>query len=251
MRRLLAAAAISAASLLTPGPAIAAPPGQDGAFNFRFGGFFPTGNSDFWDQNENKFTLDHSDFNDGIGGVGYTASINNYFEFDVNADVYSSTVRSSHRDFVDVNGDLILHDTRLSMVPITVGFRVLPVGRYARRGAEGRRYVRRPVPYFGAGVGMTYWEYEEKGDFVFDDPAGPTIFFDRLKDSGLEFEKHLLAGVEFPVAPEWNITLEVRRTWAEATPSDAFPSLASSPPDPGGKLDLGGASVYLGASLRF
>ena len=251
MRRLFAAAALAAASLLTWGPATAAPSGQDGAFNFRFGGFFPTANSDFWDQNENKFTLDHSDFNGGIGGVGYTASINNYFEFDVNADFYDKSSRSAHRGFVDVNGDLILHDSRLSILPVTVGFRVLPVGRYGRRGAEGRHYVRRPVPYFGAGIGMAYWELEEQGDFVFDDPAGPTILFDRLKDSGLEFEKHLLVGIEFPVAPEWNVTLEVRRSWAEATPSDAFPSLASSPPDPGGKMDLGGASVYLGASMRF
>ncbi len=253
MRRLLAAAAIAAASLLTLGPATAAPPGKDGAFNFRVGGFFPTGNSDFWDEKKNNFTLDRGDFNDGIGGVGYTASINNFFEFDVNADVYSSTVRSSDRDFVDDNGDLILHDTRLSMLPITVGFRVLPAGRYARRGRDGRRYVRRPVPYFGAGVGMTYWEYEEKGDFVFLDPATPSgvsISFDRLKDTGLEFEKHLKVGIEFPIAPEWNVTLEVRRSWAEAKLGDTFPSTALSTNDPR-ELDLGGASVYLGASLRF
>jgi hypothetical protein len=251
MRRLIATAAIAAASLLALNTSSAAPPGRDGAFNFRFGAFVPTGNIDFWQENEKKFTLDHSDFNAGIGGVGYTASIGNYVEFDVNADYYNKSIRSAHREFVDENGDLILHDSRLSILPVTVGFRVLPAGRYARRGAEGRRYVRRPVPYFGAGIGMAYWEYEEMGDFVFDDPTGPTIFFDRLKDSGLEFEKHVLVGIEFPVAPEWNITLEVRKSWAEATPSDAFPSLTSSPPDPGGKLDLGGASAYVGASLRF
>jgi len=253
MRRYLAAAAFAAASLLTLGPAMAAPPGEDGAFNFRVGGFFPTGNSDFWDEKENNFTLDHSDFNGGIAGVGYTASVNNYFEFDVNADVFGSTHRSSDKDFVDDNGDLILHDTTLSILPITVGFRVLPIGRYSRRGAEGRRYVRRPVPYFGAGVGMAYWEYEEKGDFVFLDPAAPTgvsISYDRIKDTGLEFEKHAKVGIEFPIAPEWNVTLEVRRSWAEAKLGEAFPSTALSTSDPR-ELDLGGASVYLGASLRF
>jgi len=253
MRGFLAAAAFVAATLLTLDPNMAAPPGQDGGFNFRVGGFFPTGNSDFWEEKENNFTLDHSDFNSGVAGVGYTASISNYFEFDVNADVYGSTRRSSDRDFVDENGDLILHDTRLTILPVTLGFRVLPVGRYARRGPEGRRYVRRPVPYFGAGVGMTYWEYEEKGDFVFPDaaaPSGVSISFDRLKDSGLEFEKHVNVGIEFPIAPEWNVTVEVRRSWAEAKLSDAFPSTALSTSDPR-ELDLGGASVYLGASLRF
>jgi len=252
MRRYLPAAATVVAALLSLGAA-AAPPGQDGGFNFRAGGYFPAGSSDFWEEKENDFTLDHSDLNGLAGGVGYTASINNYFEFDVNADIYAASSRSSDADFVDQNGDLILHDTRLSILPVTVGFRVLPAGRFARRGAEGHRYVRRPVPYLGAGVGMSYWQYEEEGDFVFLDassPSGVSVFYDRHKDTGLEFEKHAEIGIEFPIAPDWNITFEVRRSWAEASLSDVFPSAALTVDDPR-KLDLGGVFVFMGASLRF
>jgi hypothetical protein len=252
MRRYLPAAATVAAVLLSFGAA-AAPPGQDGAINFRAGGFFPAGNSDFWDEKENDFTLDHSDLNGLAGSLGYTASMNNYFEFDVNADIYAASTRASDADFVDQNGDQILHDTRLSIVPITVGFRILPAGRFARRGAEGQRYVRRPVPYLGAGVGMSYWQYEEEGDFVFLDPSSPSgvaVFYDRHKETGLEFEKHAQIGIEFPVAPDWNITLEVRRSWAEASLSDLFPSAALTFDDPR-RLDLGGVFVFVGASLRF
>jgi hypothetical protein len=242
MRRFLAAVAIAAAPLLTLGLAMAAPPGQEGGFNFRFGGFFPSGSSEFWRTNEAAFTLDHSDFNGPTGGVGYTASINNYFEFDVNADFYYGSSRSADRTFVDQDGFPILHDSRLGIYPVTVGFRVLPAGRYGRRGAEGRHYVRRPVPYIGAGIGMAYWQYEEEGDFVASDNS---IFYDRLTDSGLEFEKHAMLGIEFPVAPEWNITLEVRQSWAEATPSGAFTVVNP------GALDLGGTSLFVGGSLRF
>ena len=252
MRRYLPVAATIAVAFLSLGAA-AAPPGQDGGFTFRGGGYFPTGSSDFWDEKEDFYTLDHSDLNGLAGGVGYTATITNYFEFEVNADFYAASERSSDADFVDQNGDLILHDTRLAIFPVTVGFRVLPAGRFSRRGAEGRHYVRRPVPYLGAGIGMDYCQYEEEGDFVFLDPLSPSgvsVFYDRHKDTGLEFEKHAELGIEFPVAPDWNITLEVRRSWAEATLGDVFPSAALTVNDPR-RLDLGGVFVFVGASLRF
>ena len=242
MRRFLAAAGIAAALLLAVGPADAAPPGQSAAFNFRFGGFFPTGDSDFWETNEAAFTLDHSDFDGLIGGVGYTASINNYFEFDVNADFYAAWARSADRYFNDQDGYPILHDSRLAIFPLTAGFRVLPAGRFARRGAEGKHYVRRPVPYIGAGIGMFYWQYEEEGDFVASDLS---IVYDRLVDSGLAFGEYVAVGIEFPVAPEWNITLEVRQTWADANPGGSFAYVNT------GTLDLGGTSVFLGGALRF
>jgi len=252
MRRLLSAGAIAAAILVSTASA-AAPPGSDGAFNFRGGGFFPKGSSDFWEEQEQDFTLDHSDFNTLIGGVGYTASINNYIEFDVNADFWAASSRSTDRDFVDQFGNVIIHDTRLFVAPVTVGFRVLPAGRYARRGAEGQHYVRRPVPYIGGGVGLAYWSYEEEGDFVFPDssvPGGVSIAYDRVKDTGLEFETHVNAGIEFPVSPAWSVTFEVRQSWAEAHLGAGFPSTALTFNDPR-HLDIGGTSVFVGAAMRF
>jgi hypothetical protein len=77
-----------------------------------------------------------------------------------------------------------------------------------------------------------------------------SVFFDRLQDTGLEFEKHAMIGIEFPVSPEWNLTFEVRQSWAEATLNSTFPSLALSPQNPQ-RLDLGGTSVFFGGSLRF
>jgi hypothetical protein len=236
------AAAFAAAALLAAAPAMADPPREEGAFNFRAGGFFPRGDSDFWKTNEQAFTLDHSDFNGFITGVGYTEAINNWFELDFNADFYYSTNTSADRNFTDQNGFPILHDSRLTLVPLTFGFKVLPAGRYARRGHEGQHLVRRPVPYIGGGIGGDYWKYEEEGDFV---ATNLSIVYDRFVDSGIEFEKHLYAGIEFPVGPRWYITFEVRQSWAEAHPSGAFTGINT------GALDLGGTSVMLGGSLRF
>jgi hypothetical protein len=255
MRRFFAAASFAAATLFAVGAVAGPPPGRDGAFNFRFGGFFPTGNSDFWEYQETYYTFDHSDLNGFITGVGYNGAITNYLEFDANADICWSSVRSADGDYVDVDGFPILHDTRLATYPLTVGLRVLPAGRFARRGAEGTHYVRRPVFYLGGGIGMNYWQYEEEGDFVFfdptpTDPARVSIFYDRVVATGLAFQMYAMIGIEFPVAPRWNITVEVRQSWAEANLNDAFPSTALGPGSPN-QLDLGGTSIFLGGSLRF
>jgi len=195
----------------------------------------------------------HSDLNGLIGGVGYNAAITNYFEFDANADIYWSAVRSADREYVDEFGYPPLHDSRLRTFPLTVGFRVVPAGRYARRGAEGSHYVRRPVFYLGGGVGMTYWQYEEEGDFVFPTPSDPflvSIYYDRFVDTGLAFQTYAMIGMEFPVAPQWNVTVEVRQSWCEANSGSAYPSTALGPGSPN-QLDLGGTSIFVGGALRF
>ncbi|HZN53772.1 MAG TPA: hypothetical protein VFB67_00490, partial [Candidatus Polarisedimenticolaceae bacterium] len=153
MQRIVSAVAIIAVAFLCARSAEAAPPGSQGAFNFRLGGFFPSGDSEFWEVNEAAFTLDHSDFDGIVLGIGYTAPVSNYFEIGLNADFYGESVRSADRNFNDQFGNPILHDSRLSIYPFTVDFRLLPAGRYAVRGSEHRpRYVRRPVPYLGGGI---------------------------------------------------------------------------------------------------
>lgn len=242
MNRTLGLVTLSAALALGAVSPAAAAPGTDGAFNFRMGGFFPSGDGSFWEINEAAFTMDHSDFNGFTFGAGYGAALNNYLEFGLGIDFYYSSVRAADRNFVDQDGFPILHDSRLSIVPMTVDLKWIPAGRYARRGEGGRNFVRRPVFYVGGGVGLDYWTYEEEGDFVASDLS---IVYDRIKESDIAFEKHVMAGIEFPVSPQWYITLEARQSWAEDTPGGAFSFVNP------GELDLGGTSVFVGGSYRF
>jgi hypothetical protein len=53
---------------------------------------------------------------------------------------------------------------------------------------------------------------EEEGDFVASDLS---IVYDRLTDSGIAFETHAFAGIEFPPSPVWNLTIEGRYSWAD------------------------------------
>ena len=76
------AVALLAAALATPAAA------YDGnlAFQFRLGGFFPSGDDRFWQDVEDTFTLSASDFNDAIVGFSFVGSFNNNFEAGFNID---------------------------------------------------------------------------------------------------------------------------------------------------------------------
>lgn len=243
-KRLLSVLALVLTSAVSP--ALAQGARDNGAFQFRLGGFVPQASGDVWDANFDAYTLDSSDFNDAMIGGSYVFSASNFVEVGFNLDFYDAAARSADVDFTDQFGNAILHDTSLRLVPMTVDLRVLPAGRYAMRGQGGRIAVRRPVPYLGAGLGFNYWEFEEVGDFV-DDPGAPepAVVFDRVTDSGTDFETHVLAGIEVPVSPYWSLTFEGRYSWSEAEPDGRLADLYP------GKLDLGGAAFFFGASVRF
>ncbi len=237
----------SVALVAAVGTSAQAGPRGDGevAFQVRLGGFFPDADSDFWDDPIegdgvfNAFTLDDSDFNDGVFGFSLVNGFNNYFEAGFNVDFFDAENVSAVRGFVDQDGFPILHDSRLRMVPLSIDLRVLPTGRYGARG--GGRFVSRPVFYLGGGIGVTYWEYEEIGDFV--DQTTDEIFFDRFIDSDWAFTTHALAGLEFPVAPTWSLFFEGRYQWVDDEVGGDFAGL--------GDIDLGGAYAFVGASFRF
>ena len=218
-------------------------PRADTAFQFRFGGFFPSGSSDFWSDNEEVFTLRVGDFDDFIFGMSFVRSVGNRLEVGFNGDYYASTTRSSYRGFVDSAGFPILHDTRLSEVPLTVDLRLVPFGRYRVRGDQGQYRVQKPVFYVGGGAGAVYWKYEEVGDFLDFNFDPPEIFFDRFIDDGWSFEYHALAGFELPLGHASSLLFEGRYSWAEETLGGDFGGL--------GTLDLGGLAVYVGGSWRF
>ena len=212
----------------------------DLAFQVRMGGFFPDGDSNFWDETEARFTLDSSDFEDFVLGLTLLSALGNYLEVGFNVDFYETTVLSAEREFVDNFGNEILHDTHLETVPMTVDLRFLPGGRYRIRGPQGRQ-VLKPVFYIGGGLGLTYWEYEEVGDFV--DDATLSIFFERFVDDGVAFEAHALAGLELPFGRSLALLFEGRYSWADDDLGGDFAGF--------GELDLSGPSVFVGGSFRF
>ena len=227
--------------LVAAGSVMAAGPAADRAFQFKLGGFFLHGDSDFWVETEDVFTLNSGDFDGGMIGFTYLTTMSNHLEVGLNVDFYNETVFSAYRDYTDADGFSIFHDTNLSMVPLSLDVRFLPAGRYGTRGSRGQVLVRRPVFYLGGGIGVNFFEYEEVGDFV--DFDLDEVVFDRFQDTGAAFSTHALAGIELPVSPGLALLIEGKYTWSEENLGSDFAGL--------GELDLGGTSVSVGLSYSF
>ncbi len=197
---------------------------------------------DLWRDTEEIFTIeDSSDFEEMTIGFSFVTAPNNHLEIGLNADFYDGTFYSQYREWTDTEGFPIYHDTNLAIMPLTADFRYLPWGRYRIR--PGGRQIRKPVFYIGAGIGVSFWYYEEIGDFIdFDDPELP-IITDQFEDSGAAFETHVLAGLEIPVAPRFNLVVEGRYSWADDTMGEDFAGF--------GEIDLSGTMFSVGGSFRF
>ncbi len=228
-------------ALAASGSVMASGPVADRTFQFKFGGFFPEGESDFWAETEDVFTLDAGDFDGVQVGFTYLTGVSNNLEVGLNIDFYNETVFSAYRDYTDADGFRIFHDTNLSMVPLSVDVRFLPAGRYGARGSRGQVMVRRPVLYLGGGIGVNFFEYEEVGDFV--DFDLDEVVFDRFQDTGAAFSAHALAGIELPVSPNMGLLIEGKYTWVDENLGSDFAGL--------GDLDLGGTSISVGLSYTF
>lgn len=222
-------------------PAVAQSGDARQAFQARFGWFFPSGGGDLWDENETVFTQSASDFDSFRFGMTYVGSLTNHFEIGLNLDFYDRTVFSSYRDFVDENGFPINHDTKLNTAPLTVDFRLLLGGRYRQR-PQGRSVIQ-PVFYLGGGAGINFWEYEEWGDFLDFEFDPPQIFSAHFADDGEALTVHVLAGVELPVSPRFNVVFEARHSWSDDSLGGPLAGL--------GTIELGGTSAFIGMSFRF
>lgn len=233
--------------LVVPSAAMAqlGPPGPPkNAFQVRFGHFWlDPGDAGFWADTESVFTLDSSDFRGFSFGGTFVHSIRNRFELGFNLDLFDETVRSAYQDFVDQNGRSILHDSQLSLIPLTVDVRFFPLGRYRVR--PGGRNIVQTTFYLGLGGGLIFWEYEERGDFLDFTFDPPEIFGARFKDDGTALEAHGLVGVEIPMSPSTYLMFESRYSFAEDKLGGDFSDL------PERDIDLGGLSVYGGFSFRF
>lgn len=221
------------------------PPGPPrNEFQVRFGYFWLDDYRDdgFWADTESVFTVSASDFRDFSFGLTYVRSLQNWLELGFNMDFFDKTVRSAERDFVDEGGRSILHDSELSLVPLTADVRFYPLGRYRIR--PGGRYILQSTFYLGVGGGLLFWDYEERGDFV-DKGPDPRIFGALFRDDGIALEVHGLAGVEIPVSPSTYLMFEGRYSFAEDKLGGDFSDL------PERDIHLGGAAIHGGFSFRF
>lgn len=203
---------------------------ENPSFRLRLGLFTPSGNSEFWDDNEAIFTGDAGDFEDASFAAEFLWPRNDRVGVLFSVGAYEGSQRQSYRDYTDDLGNEVRHRTRFSVAPLTTAILV----HLAPPDASVR-------PYVGAGAGFYWWEYRESGDFI--DFDAEEIFEGRYESDGVTTGFFLLAGLEIPVRPNWSIFAEARWTHAKDELNDDLEDF--------GKIDLGGREVSAGVSWKF
>jgi hypothetical protein len=238
-----AAAALMALGLVAASPAA----GWASGIELRLGGFFPRGHSNLFDDVNELYTPDSrrdecsattcpgvstNDFDGFYGGAEYSFSLNPRLELGISVDGYSKEINSSYRASVRDDGGDINQTLELTLVPVGLSLRVLPLDRHA------------PVqPYLTIGGDLFYYRYTEIGDFIdfFDDNR--PISFDSFQSDGVVFGGHAAAGLRVPIGHDFAITGEVRYQFAPRKQMDDDFSL--------NEIDVTGTSATIGVRLRF
>ena len=186
-----------------------------------------------------QLTLDRGDFDASSVGVEFAVRATERFDVVLDVRFSRSDVRSEMRDWVDLDFQPIEQTTVFMRIPVTVS------GRYylRDRGRAISRFAWIPpkwAPFVGGGLGLTWYTFEQTGDFV--DIVTLDILRLTIESDGAGQTAHVFAGVDVSISPRFLWTLEGRYAIGHATTDYAFDY---------GNLDLSGFQATIGISARF
>ncbi|MGE5245412.1 MAG: hypothetical protein ACM3SQ_14390 [Betaproteobacteria bacterium] len=188
------------------------------------------GTDDVLFQDANFLAFRLKDFNGPTAGGEYLVGVMPYLEAGLGVGIYSRSVPSVYRDFVNSDGSEIEQSLKLRVVPFTATIRFLPLGNNG--GFK---------PYIGAGVGIFAWRYSETGQFV--DFTDNSIFRDTFVGRGTSVGPVILGGVTVPIGAI-GVGGEIRYQSAKG-------DLPASEGFAGSRIDLGGMNYLFIVNLRF
>lgn len=235
----LAAAAPAAAQVSGDGFLLQSPVG---AFALRIGYDRPLAQGDLFRQDFKDLTLSKNDFGAIHVGTDFSFHVGQRFDVVIGSTYAGSNAKSEFRDYIDNNDLPIEQNTKLQRVTITGGGKMY----LAPRGRSIGRFAwvpNRIAPYVGAGGGILWSRYEQKGDFVdFATPA-LNVFSATFQSDKWTPTAHVMAGTDFSLSPSLALTTEARYTYAHAALGRDFEGFD--------KIDLSGLSLTAGIALRF
>ena len=213
-----------------------------GSLALKVGYHIPRAESDLFVFTQDELTVDEGDFN-GFGLAGELGvRISERLDLTASVGFSESRTRSEFRDWVDESDLPIEQETRFSTVPLTVGFKTYlnergrRVGRLAWVPSENK-----VNPYVGGAVGVTFYQFEQFGDFI--DFETLDIFPDNFYSEGSAPTFHVLGGVDVSLSPRVYFVAEGRYGWASAPLDGDFIGFED--------LDLAGFQGSVGIGFRF
>ena len=208
----------------------------------RGGWVFNRSDGEIYDFLTENLTLYNSDFNSPAFAIDVAVRATSWLDVVVGFEYDGGRYQKSEfRDFVDQFDDPIKQKTRLTQVPLTASLKLYPIGR-GRQVGEYAWIRDRLVPYIGGGIGGTWYQLKQKGDFFdFRDPER-IISEGKFKSDGWGFAQHAFVGFDLKLTRNFGLVIEGRYHWARADLKGDFENF-----DP---IKLDGARVMAGFSWR-
>jgi len=186
--------------------------------------------------------LDEGDLHTGVFGGSLTFRATERIDVAGELAYSRASEETEYRAYVGSDDLPIVQTALLTRVPISLIVRGYLWDR-GRSVGELAWVPRSWVPYVGGGVGVTWYEFVRKGEFVVEtDPAFP-IVEDHLSWDGYAPTAHALAGAELNLNPRWLLRAEGRYSWASGDDrSRDFGRFEA--------VDLAGFQAVIGLSIR-
>ncbi len=200
--------------------------------------------SDIYNYVYDWYTLKKSDFNAFSIGGQLAVKVNDRLDAALTFTHIGGSRPSEVRDWVEGPNNLpIQQTTNFTRFPLTFDLKWYLMDR----GRSVSRFAWIPAswaPYVGGGVGLMWYRFEQKGDFVsVQDPNTATIYTDQLRSRGRAPAVDAFAGVDVSLNKSLVLNGEARYDWAKASMSQDFASFQ--------KMDLSGLQMSLGIGVRF
>ena len=200
--------------------------------------------SELFDFTRELLTLDKKDFSGAGIALDVAFPVTSRLDAGFGFEYSRSSALSEYRDFVEDNDLPIEQVTEFSQVNLTgnVEFALFP------RGREIGRYAwipSRVVPYVGAGGGLLWYEFAQRGDFIdtFGCDVACPIFSAQLSSAGWTPSAHVAGGVDVKLTNRFYVTGEARYVWAQTTLEQDFVGFDD--------IDLNGLRVTGGIQFVF
>jgi hypothetical protein len=196
--------------------------------------------SEIFDWVVQEHTVSRRSFDAPYLGGEVAVTIHEHVDIAVALGFQASMVQSEYRDWVDGDDLPIVQTTRLQRIPFTAKVRVYPLSRGRQIGRFA--WIPRAVnPFFGAGVGLVGWDFEQAGDFIDYDTL--EIFSDQVASASTARLAGAFAGLEVALGNNLVLTGEGRYSWADDPMEGGFVGFDN--------IDLDGLTVTAGIAIRF
>lgn len=201
----------------------------------------PGEGSDVFEFTREHLTVGEGDFSSPALMLEAGIRLTERLDVTVGYELASRTVDSEMRDWVTMDDQPIVQSTEFSRQRGTLSLKgyLLPRGR---RISQLAWIPNRWAPYLGAGAGLSWYEFEQYGDFV--DVETLDIFEDRFRADGRGGTWHAMAGLDVTLTPHFLLRGEYRYVGGEGRfVSSDFDGFDDT-------IDLSGSQVTLGVAVR-